>query len=444
MSLRIHQRMLSNSYDLGIFEQAVRSYAHGELPVSELKGPGFPILGDHFSPVLAFLGPLYRLWPSPNSLLVAQALLLAVSVIPLALWARRALGPRAALIIGAAYGLSWGIASGVGFDFHEVAFAVPLLACSLSALGQGRLHAAAWWALPLLLVKEDLGLTVILIGLVISWRGDRKTGLITAGVALGGALLALFVILPAFSPTGSYAYWYRLEGTGDGLGDLLHRSTIGLVTPLEKASTLLLVLAPTMFLALRSPLMWIAVPTFVWRFASSLSVNWGTGYHYSLVLMPIVFSAFIDALALRRQEPSRRRYLAGTTTVTLLLLPQFPLWQLAQPGTWKSEPRIGTARAVMRLIPDGATVQASTHLVPQLTNRTSVSLFGWPASRPNPQWIMVDTQVPQNRRWPLSFQQEHDALAAARSAGYSTAADEDGLVLLRRYSNGRAQRPDIR
>lgn len=244
-------------------------------------------------------------------------------------------GFPAAAVIGVCYGLSWGLASGVGSDFHEWAFAVPLLAFSLTALATGRMRAAACWALPLLLVKEDLGLTVVVIGLVIARRGDRRLGIITAAVGLAGALLATMVILPAFSPSGSYDYWHWLngsEGSEGGLTDLLYKSTIGLITPEAKISMLLLVLAPTLFLALRSPLMWIALPTLMWRFASGLSTHWGTAFHYSLVLMPIVFAAFIDALI--RRNPSRsslRRYLAGSAAITLLILPQYPFWQLVQP-----------------------------------------------------------------------------------------------------------------
>lgn len=57
LSVRRHDMLLSHSFDLGIFEQAVRSYAEGHLPVSEVKGPDFPVLGDHFSPVLALIAP---------------------------------------------------------------------------------------------------------------------------------------------------------------------------------------------------------------------------------------------------------------------------------------------------------------------------------------------------------------------------------------------------
>ncbi|MFF4351588.1 DUF2079 domain-containing protein [Streptomyces sp. NPDC001530] len=447
VSLRLHQRMLSSSYDLGIFEQVVRSYAEGHLPVSEVKGQDFPVLGDHFSPILALVAPFYWVWRGAETLLVVQAALLAVSVVPLALWARRTLGGPAGAVIGACYGLSWGIASAVGYDFHEVAFAVPLLACSLAALGNDRLTAAACWALPLLFVKEDLGLTVLVIGLVIARRGERGLGMFTATAGLCGSVLALFVILPAFNPSGSFAYWSLVEGgsgapgvAGGGPGgllDLLHRGTIGLVTPQTKVTTLLLVLAPTVFLAMRSPLLWVGLPTLVWRFTSSNFLHWGTGYHYSLVLMPIVFAAFIDALVRRGTSGrSLRRYLAGSAAITLMTFPNFALFQLTQPDTWRTDPRVAVAHRLMDKIPDGATVQVSNELAPQLINRTSVGVYGSQDGRPDPQWIMVDTWVPDNARgWPgepLSVEAEKWRLADDRHAGYDLVADRDGFVLLHR------------
>ncbi|WP_316740245.1 DUF2079 domain-containing protein [Streptomyces sp. MK7] len=439
VSLRLHQRMLSHSYDLGIFEQVIRSYASGHLPVSELKGPDFPALGDHFSPILVLVAPFYRVWSSPECLLVVQAALLAVSVVPLAFWARKALGDSAARVIAVCYGLSWGIASGVGFDFHEVAFAVPLISFSLAALSLGRPRTAVAWALPLLLVKEDLGLTVAAIGLLIVWRGDRRLGLLTAAAGLIGTALCLLAILPAINPSGTFGYWWLADspqgtaGSGGGLAGFLYKSTIGLITPETKLTTFVLLLAPTLFLALRSSLMLIAVPTLAWRFLSSNSVHWGTDFHYSMVLMPIVFAAFIDALSLRRSNRgSMRRYLLGSAAVALLILPNFPLWQLVQPETWRTSPRVALAHKIMESIPDNATVQASTLLVPQLTNRTSVSVYGWYSSRPHPDWIMVDTWVPTSMRWPQSWAAEQQSLAQAKAHGYRTVVDEQGFILLRR------------
>ncbi|MET7484818.1 DUF2079 domain-containing protein [Streptomyces sp. NPDC005538] len=429
LSVRLHQRMLTTGYDLGIFEQAVRSYAHGHLPVAELKGPDFPLLGDHFSPVLALLAPLYRMFPTPVTLLVAQAALLASAAIPLTRWAEEAHGRGAALVVGLGYGASWGIAGAVGFDFHEVCFAVPLLAFSLTALGRGRARAAALWALPLLLVKEDLGLTVAVVGLLIArGTGERRTGIALALTGVLGSALEMLVVIPAFNPGGSFTYASSVPGaTGQGTGDLLLHYTVGLITPDAKAQTLLALLAVTGCLAVRSPLLWAALPTLLWRFASDNSAFWGTDYHYSAVLMPIVFAAFTDALG--RPGPVRHA-LAVSAAVTVILLPQYPLWQLTQPATWRTEPRLATARRLMDKIPDNATVAASNRLAPQLTSRAEVTVFGMPGSRPDPRWIIDDTGQPQG--WPISPEQDRALLDDARAHGYRTVADEDGYVLLER------------
>lgn len=66
LSLARYRHLATRSWDLGIFEQAVRAYAHLQAPVVDLKGPGANVLGDHFSPVTALLAPVYRVFPSPS------------------------------------------------------------------------------------------------------------------------------------------------------------------------------------------------------------------------------------------------------------------------------------------------------------------------------------------------------------------------------------------
>jgi len=129
-SIALHRAFQTTGYDLGIFEQAVRSYADGHWPTADLKAPSFPLLGDHFSPILAVLAPFYLLHRGPETLLVAQAFLLAASVIPVTRLASDRLGARAGALIGLGYGLSWGLLHAVRFDFHEICFAVPPKAVS--------------------------------------------------------------------------------------------------------------------------------------------------------------------------------------------------------------------------------------------------------------------------------------------------------------------------
>ncbi|MFJ6427007.1 DUF2079 domain-containing protein [Streptomyces hydrogenans] len=179
-ALRNHARFRTTGYDLGIFGQAVREWAAGRLPASAIRTasapPGFegealPLLGDHFHPVVALLGPVYRLVPRVEVLLVAQTVLVSAAVYVTGRTAQRHLPELwgAGPVVAAVCGLAWGTQALVGFDFHEVAFALPLLALACRAYLDGRLRAAAGWAAGLLLVKEDLGATAAVFGLLVAY-----------------------------------------------------------------------------------------------------------------------------------------------------------------------------------------------------------------------------------------------------------------------------------
>ncbi|MCM2389167.1 DUF2079 domain-containing protein [Streptomyces albipurpureus] len=458
VAVRRHLLMRTTGYDLGIFEQAVRAYSRLQPPVVPLRGENFNLLGDHFHPALAALAPLYRLWPSPFCLLLAQSALLAIAAVPLTSWAHRALGRRCAHGVALGYGLSWGIASAAAFDFHEVALAVPLLSYALVALGERRWRSAVAWAAPLVLIKEDLGLTLAALGCLIAWKGPRRLGALTAVAGVLASMVEIRYLLPAFNPAGGYAH-------GDNLGDDVHTSlwTTIAFAPLDalrpdiKAMTLVLVFAPSALLALRSPLALLAVPTLAWRMLSQNGFHWGTSFHYSAVLMPIVFAGLIDALRGWRgsAHPLGARHvrasLVTVLAVTVVMLPSFPLAQLAQRATWRTTAHIEAARALLARIPDGASVAASNRLVPQLTARCEVVLFpAFPVDarlyeydkgrlpRPTAEWIIHDAQAPdawpyRMGHWPYPPEQQAAELTAAqRSRDYRRVAERDGITLLRR------------
>ena len=428
VSLRQHAQFHTTGYDLGIFEQEVRSYATLRWPTSTLKGPGFPLLGDHFSPVTAVLAPAYALFPGPGTLLVAQAGLLAVAVVPLAGWAHHAVGTGAALATGFGLGLSWGIAQAVIFDFHEVAFAVPLLAFSLTALGTGRLRAAVAWAAPLVLVKEDLGLTLAVIGVLVAARGARRLGWTAAVGGVTATLVETLLVLPAVNPDGHNAYVGHL-----GLASVAQLPTV--VTNGTKLATIALVVLPTGLLALRSPLALAALPTLAWRMLSDDPAYWGTAFHYSAVLMPVVFAAFVDVLARGPRAPVRRwaPTAAAVVTAACLAAPapglSSGLLQPAHPQFWTADAHVALGDEILAGIPDGVTVAASNSLVPHLTTRDDVSLVGLtPIAVSRPDYVVVDTAV--QRQWPVDGDALGRLARAAVADGYRILRDEDGYLLL--------------
>ncbi|BAJ25973.1 hypothetical protein KSE_01220 [Kitasatospora setae KM-6054] len=429
-----NRRGLGKAYDLGIFEQAVRAYAHGRAPIVPLKGPGYHLLGDHFHPLLAVLAPFYRVFPGPLTLVTAQALLMALAVVPLARWAHEVGGARLAVLVGGATGASWGIVRAVADDFHEIAFAVPLLAFAATALGRRRPLAAALWALPLLLVKEDLGLTVAAFGLLIAWRArrERRTpvpGLVLAGVGVAAAALIVLVVLPSFNPHGGFDYWQQLDGSGSGP---LWALPLRLGWPPVKWLLLFLLAATTGFLALRSPLALLCVPTLGWRLLADNPHYWGVSYHYSAVLMPLLFAALVDAVR-RSGTGSRavRRGLAATVLVAVVTLPLYPLHEVVMPEAWGTSARVVETRAMLARVPDGAAVAASNRLAAQLTARADVTLVCREPVGAGPRWVAVDLRDPSVKA-PCATADTARMLARYRDAGYLTRFDRDGLLLLER------------
>lgn len=426
------------SWDLGIYTEYVKQVAHFQPPVADIRQAGFNLLGDHFQPIVALLAPFFRIFPSAATLLVAQASLAALSVFPVSRIAREKLGTGPGRAVALAYGFSWGLQQLVDFDFHEIAFAVPLLAFSLSALMQGRIKAAAWWAVPLVFVKEDQGFTVAAIGLYLIVAGLRASaarrdpdgsgtvqdpsGRRRIGIGqflliwgFGWSFLAIGVIIPHFNPAHAYSYW----SDGGVLAPGAHLSVTGLVTQLfhawpDKLQTVIMLLLPTAFTALRSPVALIAVPGVLLRFMSTDSSYWGTFWHYNATAMPIIFLAAVDGLARIRasmdadgaagfaswtsgQRGPGRALLAGAQrygaammiAIAAALAFQFPLSNLWNAQTYRISPHIAAADAAMAKIPDGATVQATLDLLASLGARTDTFWIG-NSDNPRTEFIVFD------------------------------------------------------
>lgn len=426
-------RLATPSWDLGIFTQLAKAYAGFDAPIVSIKGDGFNLLGDHFHPLLVILGPAYAFFPSGLTLLILQNILIGLSVLVIARLGIRRLGTVTGSCLGVAYGLSWGLQTAVAAQFHEIALAIPLLALALESMMTGRLRTAVVWAGLLVFVKEDLGLTVAAIGLVIAWRYRDRIGLWLAAWGVGWLLLSVAVILPLLNTGGQYDYSDRIDVRGmiaDPIGALVTIFSAG-----AKYETVWLLLLAGGFLFVRSPLALIMVPTLAWRFASGNDVYWGPEWHYSAVLMPVLFTALIDAIQTSRR--SRRRWLRSAdaavvpaaTVVALLLLPTQPLGELADPVTFRQSERWETAHQVMAQIPDDSTVETGVVLMPYLVPDTEVFWLG--NDNPAPDYLIVDDQD-----WSWGPTHPADGVAHAEETypgeSYELIFQENGYQLVRR------------
>ena len=322
------------SWDLAIFSELAKAYAHFQTPIVPVKGDGYNLLGDHFHPILILLGPIWRLFPTPLSLLITQDLLLAFSAWPLTRLASRLTNQWVAGGLGLVYVLSWGMQGAVAAQFHEIAFAMPLLAYASVAFVERRWGAVTAWSVPLVLVKEDMGLTVLMIGVAViltsavpawyrsctvirpSGRGadglnaaagnaptdeatrNRHRGLrLGVGMIVGGIaafLFAIQVFLPAFNINGVWDY---------GLGSQDQPASPDALT--QKATVVVMLILTSGIVGVTSPWLLVVLPTLAWRFLGSVEFYWvWDNWHYNATLMPIALGALLDVVARRRAHGS--------------------------------------------------------------------------------------------------------------------------------------------
>jgi uncharacterized membrane protein len=451
LSVARYERLADTSWDLSIFEESVRHYAHFQAPVVDIKGRGYDIMGDHFSPIVALLGPLFLIWPSGVTLLLAQAALLGVSAVPIGRAAVRRLGTGPGLWLTVAYGLAWGLQRTADNTFHEVAFAVPLLAFGMEHLLERRWGTAALWCLPLVLVKEDLGLTVAAVGVYLLIRRQDRLGAALVVYGTAWFVLTLYVFIPAVNPSGHYDYWSKVGSTGTGPGGATAPAGGGGGGPGlsslahivdgsgTKLTTLVVILGVTGLLALRSPLCVLLLPTLLWRFVSTDTAYWGTAWHYSAVLMPVVFAALLDAVESARTSRFRalRGYAAAAVpvavavAVTFTLAGPLPLDDLLHSATYgRAGARGPAARHAVAEVPDGVTVETNVTLMSHLAARCDVFWVGDTGGL-DPDYVALDEWVGWSS--PIT-----DPVGYVRGlhpgATYTLTSNDQGFAVLRRIS----------
>ena len=457
----------TSSYDLVIFDQAVRSYAHFRPGISIIKGvhngfgPSFSVLGDHWSPILAALAPLYWIANGPQTLLVAQAVLFALAIPPLWIFTSRAFGGGkkaavAAYLVSVAYGLSWPLAQAAAFGFHEVAFAPVLTAVALERLQAGRLRSALITLAALLLVKEDMGLLVAGIGLaLLAWRPRVvPRQMIVAGalivVGIVDTWVATKVLVPAFGGRSNYYWAYTALGSNIWQAAwhlVIHpvSSLRLLITPRVKLTTVLWLFGAFCFLPLRSPIALATVPLLLERMLANLFPNWWvTSFHYNAFLVVVLAFAAADGAARLDRWAVLARQRKGTGTVALVcaaamcavalvLVPRFALGTALHPSFYQRNAQMNAAAAADAAVPDGVTVEAANHLGPQLSARDTVLL--WERKTPRwARWVVAD--VGKKEFTFTSRTQQIQRVALLERSGYRVVFERKGYVVLHRPGTG--------
>ncbi len=458
----------SATIDLGIFKEALWHTLHGRVMYSPTVGYSF--FGEHFTPILFLLAPLYAMWPTSACLLSVQSLAVSASAWPLYRLSREVgLSRSLATALAAAMIFSPPMHTALHYDFHMDLLAVPCLSWLVLAL-----HRRQWlWsyvALVLLVsVKEDMFIPASAAILARVFTGERSDArkLIPAGlVATAYCFLAMFVFIRAFGPPPGAPVYMGGTNTGHGgykfLRNFRHLAGMGgpvrmlLGQPVRFAlyaftdarlTTLLGFLMPLSFLPLMARRRVILMAPLGIILLSDNPEIVSLRYHYSAIQHPGVYFAAAFGAAVWASESARpQRAMQALTgmiiasAVVLLGMHPASVWARTHVTDRHAvtEHSIAVDRLVARVRPS-ETVSATTFVGPRLSNRPWSNVF--PHGVQQVDAALVDLQRPA---WPLEPSTRDETIRALFRQGWAAVAWEDGAVLLRRHGDTSHNREALR
>ncbi|MSO79744.1 MAG: DUF2079 domain-containing protein [Acidimicrobiia bacterium] len=416
--VRRHHGFWDVGFDMGIHDQSIWLLAHAH---EFMTVRGLDVFGHHASPGYFLVVPAYWLGAGPDFLNVFQVVSLALGVIPLYLLARdRRLSPWVAATLAAGFLLHPATQFFTWELFHpEVVAITPLLCAYLCATRQSWKWFAFWVVLAISW-KEDIALAVMMLGLLIALRGNRRIGLVTAAASLAWFLVWAVILFPAINGghVQSEGIYSGVGGSAGGMVETLFNNPGAITSHVfssESGDFAWRLFAPFGFVPVLAPLvLLIGLPQFLLNVLTDVGWTRVIEHHYAALCIGALAMASVEGVAFARRRLGKVATLVAVGLVasgagfgTLAWGPS-PLSAKYENGWWPPaiDPRIDALRATIAAVTNDGAVSAVYGLVPQLSQREEIYEFPNPwrsrnfgiegEPRRNPrrvEWLVIDRTV---------------------------------------------------
>jgi uncharacterized membrane protein len=394
-SLNIHHALGTATYDSALYDQGMWLLSRFHTPFVTLMGRN--LFGDHTSFVLLFLVPLYWIAPGAWIMFTAQSAAIAAGAIPVFLYARRRLGSEwPALVAAGTYLLHPAVGWTNLENFHPDAFLGVFIGFAVYAALERKWRLYVVFVVLSLLVKEDVSLVIVPLGIWVALRRDRRIGLLTVVGSVAFMAVAMLVVMRSLIGVPTRNTWRIPFGGVRGLIDTSVTNPTQLIDHLRSDGRpwyLVQMTAPFAWLFARLPD--VALISGLVLFTNVLSTYWyqyQIDYHYSLIAVPALAIGTVYAVGAIRDrtvEVRGRRMGVPARSFAIVLLAAASLFTayLWAPMPWGrtemfyGDPDNGyatSARELFEMIPDDAVVSANYRLTPHLAYRREIYQFPVP------------------------------------------------------------------
>jgi uncharacterized membrane protein len=394
-SLNIHHALGTATYDSALYDQGMWLLSRFDAPFVTLMGRN--LFGDHTSFVVLFLVPLYWVAPGAWIMFTAQSAAIAAGSIPVFLYARRRLGSEWLALVGAgAYLLHPAVGWTNLENFHPDAFLGVFVGFAVYGALERKWRLYAVFVVLALLVKEDVSLVIVPLGVWVALRRDRRIGLLTVVGSLAFMAVAMLVVMRTLIGVPTRNSWRIPFGGVRGLVDTAVTDPGRLVDHLrsdDRPWYLVQMTAPFAWLFARLPD--VALISALVLFTNILSTYWyqyQIDYHYSLIAVPALAIGTVHAIGAMRDRTIDVRGRAAALPVRSLAVGLLGVSAVCGAYLWAPMPWGRTpmfygnpdnvyarsARELFELVPDDAVVSANYRLTPHLAHRQEIYQFPVP------------------------------------------------------------------
>ena len=439
----------SPNFDFGIFVNMFHHMEKSGLPLCTCERD---VLMSHFavhlSPIWYILLPFYIIFPSPLTLQIGQAVIIASGVIPVVLLCRcRKLSGKSTIISAMVYCFYPALTTSCFFDIHENCFLAPLLLWMFYFFEKEKYISMYAFATLTLFVKEDAAVYIFLFALfIILCEKKRRYGFCLAI----GALIYFFAAMDIVT---KLAYHYTeiytdtspnpsIEGPMiNRYANLIYDPEKGLFSALktvfvnpgyllkqifvnqEKIGYFLKMLIPVGFIPFftKNPSRWILIAPILLNLSTNYSYQYNVNYQYHFGVSAFLIYATI--LNLSDMNTSTRR---ATVSVALAACCCFYIVSVYSPiqkniRNWKeNREQYLRIEEILETIPKNASVCCSTYLLPHLADRNEVYEIFYHEGEGNADYVIFDA------RFPLDYK----ALYIFERQGYVVKEEYENLLLI--------------
>jgi uncharacterized membrane protein len=451
LSVLRHRAFTTGRYDLGNMVQTVWNTAHGHF-LRMTSGDGVQIsrLAAHFDPILAAFAPLWWIWPSPEMLLVVQAIAIALGALPVFWLARKHLGSdRAGLAFALVYLLYPATEWLTLNEFHPVALACPLLLFAFWYLDEDRLLPFGAFAAVAMTTKEEVGLVVAGLGVWYAIRRRARAGALIAGAGVVVSAIAITVVIPHFNSGAESSFYGRYDAIGGSAGGIARTAVTHPWTLFEQAFQhrdvhyLLHLLLPLSFLFVLSPLVLVAVaPEVALNQLSATQTQTSIHFHYTAAAIPpLIAATVLGAAWLARRRPARTSAVLVTAVAVAVAanwkLGAVPLWTVVPGGEdfqahdWHVTAHDRVAARAIALVPPHAVVSSTNVLGAHLSARQRVLSL---PKLGDATWVVADETRSSYADRVAPLPSAAALVRLRRSSDWRLVFEEDGVLVFQRRS----------